>query len=91
MVCYRKGTLSDAEAARIRKSLASATKTATGKMLMTLWNLKGFEEPPTGYQASLDAILKAYPLPDERGEQTSGPSKPSEKAATRVYAPGDRK
>ena len=89
VVCYRKGTVSDAEAARIRKSLVSATKTATGKMLMTLWSLKGFEEPPKEYQASLDAILKAYPLPDERAERTDG--KAGVKAATKVFAPADRK
>jgi ABC-type phosphate/phosphonate transport system substrate-binding protein len=68
VVCYCKGSLSDADAARIRSGLASATKTASGKMLMTLWNLKGFEEPPANYQSSLDAILKEYPCPAERPE-----------------------
>jgi ABC-type phosphate/phosphonate transport system substrate-binding protein len=63
VVCYRKGTISDTEAARIRKSLTAASKTTSGKMLMTMWNLKGFEEPPSDYQTSLDTILKAYPLP----------------------------
>ena len=68
VVAYRKGSLSDEDAARIRKGLASASKTASGKMLMTMWNLKGFEEPPAEYQASLDTILKAYPVPAERME-----------------------
>jgi ABC-type phosphate/phosphonate transport system substrate-binding protein len=90
VVCYRKGTLSDTEAVRIRKSLASATKTATGKMLMTLWNLKGFEEPPKDYQASLDSILKAYPAPDDRGDQSGGKAA-DERTTTKVFSPGGRK
>ena len=63
VVCFVKGTLSDDQASRIRTGLTGATKTPSGKMLMTLWNLKGFTEPSKDYQASLDAILKAYPLP----------------------------
>jgi ABC-type phosphate/phosphonate transport system substrate-binding protein len=74
VVCYRKGTITDAEATRIRTGLSSAAKSASGKMLMALWNLKGFEAPPTDYQTSLDTILKAYPLPTTdaaaRGEKT---------------------
>ncbi len=63
VVCYRKGTLTDDQAAKIRDGMTASCKTPTGKMLMTLWNLKGFEAPPKGYQSSLDGILKAYPSP----------------------------
>jgi ABC-type phosphate/phosphonate transport system substrate-binding protein len=63
VVAYRKGTITEAEAARIRTGLSTAQKTASGKLLMTLWNLNGFEEPPAEYQGQLDAILKAYPCP----------------------------
>ncbi len=63
VVCYRKGSLSDAQVTAIRDGLTASAKSPTGKVLMTLWNLKGFEAPPKGYQASLDDILKAYPLP----------------------------
>jgi hypothetical protein len=74
VVCYRKGTLTDDQAAKIRDGMTASCKTPTGKMLMTLWNLKGFEAPPKGYQASLDDILKAYPVPKEnaKAEITSG-------------------
>lgn len=76
VVCYAKGCLSDAEAARVRAGLASATKTASGKMLMTMWNLKGFEPPPAGYQAALDAILKDYPVPAaDRGDTSTKTAK----------------
>ena len=63
VVCYVKGALSEDQAARIRTGLTGATKTPSGKMLMTLWNLKGFSEPSKDYQGSLDTILKAYPMP----------------------------
>lgn len=63
VVCFRKGTLTDNQVKQIREGLTASSKTPTGKMLMTLWNLKGFEAPPKGYQTSLDDILKAYPLP----------------------------
>lgn len=63
VLCYRKGTLSDDQVKQIRDGLTASSKTPTGKMLMTLWNLKGFEPPPKGYQTALDDILKAYPAP----------------------------
>lgn len=63
VVCYRKGTLTDAQVKQLREGLTASSKTPTGKMLMTLWNLKGFEAPPKGYQTALDDILKAYPTP----------------------------
>jgi phosphonate transport system substrate-binding protein len=74
VVCYRKGTLTAEQAAKIRDGMTASCKTPTGKMLMTLWNLKGFEAPPKGYQSSLDDILKAYPCPkgDARAEVKSG-------------------
>ncbi len=63
VVCYAKGALCEDEAARIRTGLTGAAKTPSGKLLMTFWNLKGFTEPGKDYQTSLDAILKAYPIP----------------------------
>lgn len=63
VVAYRKGMITEAQAGRIREGLADAEKTPSGKLLMTLWNLQGFEVPPVGYQAQLDTILKAYPCP----------------------------
>jgi ABC-type phosphate/phosphonate transport system substrate-binding protein len=80
VVAYRKGTLTDAQVAQIRDGMTASCKTPTGKMLMTLWNLKGFEAPPKGYQTALDDILKAYPLPKGEGkaevkiERTAGGS-----------------
>ena len=64
VVAYRKGGLGEEDAAKIRQGLSTANATPSGKLLMTLWNLKGLEEPPVDYQDKLDAILKAYPIPE---------------------------
>ena len=72
VVCYRKGTLTDEQVGKIRDGMTASAKTPSGKLLMTLWNLKGFEAPPKGYQTSLDEILKAYPPPKADGTKTSG-------------------
>jgi ABC-type phosphate/phosphonate transport system substrate-binding protein len=64
VVAYRKGSLSEEDAAKIRLGLSTANATASGKLLMTLWNLKGLEEPPVDFQDKLDTILKAYPIPE---------------------------
>ncbi|MCU0706237.1 MAG: phosphate/phosphite/phosphonate ABC transporter substrate-binding protein [Fimbriiglobus sp.] len=74
VVCYRKGSLSDEQASRIRDGMANSAKTPTGKMLMTLWNLKGFEPPPKSYQGMLDDIVKVYPAPkaDAKTEVKTG-------------------
>lgn len=79
VVAYRKGTFTDAEAARIRAGLADAQNTPTGKMLLTVWSLNGFEPPPAEHQAQLDAILKAYPVPAPPTVRTAGAREPSEK------------
>jgi ABC-type phosphate/phosphonate transport system substrate-binding protein len=83
VVCYRKGAISETEATRIRTGLTSAAKTSSGKMLMALWNLKGFEEPPSDYQSSLETILKAYPLPPEKTES-------AEKTVTKSLSSGGK-
>lgn len=67
VIAYRTGMLSEDQVAAIRTGMAGAQKSATGKMLMTMWNLKGFQAPPENFQAHLDAILKAYPLPEKTG------------------------
>jgi len=63
VVAYPKGAISEDDAKRLRDGLATANQTSSGKMMMMMWNLKGFEVPPADYQKRLDAILKAYPLP----------------------------
>jgi len=87
VVCYRKGTLTDDQATRIRDGMTASCKTPTGKMLMTLWNLKGFEAPPKGYQTSLDDILKAYPVPKAEVKTNAKPEEKSVSDRVKTPAP----
>jgi len=64
VVAYRKGGLTDEQIVNIRTGMINAQKTNSGKMLMTMWNLKGFRVPPEDFQTHLDTILKAYPVPE---------------------------
>ena len=66
VVAYRKGSITEEDAEKLRTGLSSANLNPSGKLLMTLWNLKGLVEPPADYQQRLDAILKAYPLPEAK-------------------------
>jgi ABC-type phosphate/phosphonate transport system substrate-binding protein len=63
VIAYRKGAIDEDGVGKIRQGLIQANKTAQGKPLMLLWNLKGFEEVPADYDAQLETILKAYPAP----------------------------
>ena len=91
VLCYRKGSLTDDQVKQIRDGLIASSKTATGKVLMTLWNLKGFEAPPKGYQTSLDDILKAYPPPKADSKTSTAPA-PTVSGGSRTTAtePRDR-
>ncbi len=59
----RKGALPDATLTRLREGLNSAHKTAQYKPLMMMWNLQGFENPPTDYDQQLEKCVQLYPMP----------------------------
>jgi ABC-type phosphate/phosphonate transport system substrate-binding protein len=61
VITYRENSVDEEVIAKIKAGLIGANRTAQGKPLMMLWNLKGFEDVPADYEAQLDAILKAYP------------------------------
>jgi ABC-type phosphate/phosphonate transport system substrate-binding protein len=63
VITYRKGSLSEDAVNRIRKGLISASQSSSGKPMLLLWNLKGFEEVPADYDTQLETILKSYPAP----------------------------
>jgi hypothetical protein len=65
VVAYHKNSLTEEQVSAIRSGMTEAQKNPTGKMLMMMWNLKGFEAAPENYQSQLDSILKAYPLPEK--------------------------
>ncbi len=75
-----KGSLSDETIAKIRKLLTEANSTPSGKPLMMLWNLKGFEDVPADYESHLDRIAKLYAAPTAGTPVTAvGGSTPKEK------------
>ncbi|QJW99953.1 phosphate/phosphite/phosphonate ABC transporter substrate-binding protein [Frigoriglobus tundricola] len=63
VVVYRKEALDDKTAAKVRDGLIKCTDTAQGKLLTSLWRLKGFAELTAAYQTELEKSLKAYPAP----------------------------
>jgi ABC-type phosphate/phosphonate transport system substrate-binding protein len=63
VIAYRPGTLSEDSLGRFRNGMLSASKNATGRQLLTLWKLTGFEPVPEDYDDTLAGILKAYPPP----------------------------
>ncbi|OWK41936.1 hypothetical protein FRUB_04014 [Fimbriiglobus ruber] len=63
VVAYKKGAVDDETVEKVRQLLTTAHQTPTGKPLMMLWNLKGFEDVPADYDVQLEKIGKAYPSP----------------------------
>ena len=66
-LAVKKGVVAPGTLTQIRDGLTQAHKSAEGKMLMMLWNLKGFAEVPKDYDDQLDKIAKAYPPPAKIG------------------------
>jgi ABC-type phosphate/phosphonate transport system substrate-binding protein len=67
VLAVKKGVVAPGTLTQIRDGLTQAHKSAEGKMLMMLWNLKGFAEVPKDYDDQLDKIAKAYPPPAKIG------------------------
>jgi ABC-type phosphate/phosphonate transport system substrate-binding protein len=63
VIAVRKGALPPGAAAAIRKGLEKAKDTPQGRAFLMLWQLRGFEGVPTGFDAELWRIAKAYPPP----------------------------
>ncbi len=63
VIAARKGSLSESATNRLKAGLIDANRAAQYKPLMMMWNIRGFEEMPGDYQAQLNAIVKAYPMP----------------------------
>jgi len=63
VVVYRKEALDEKTVAKVRDGMVRCTDTAQGKLLTSLWRLKGFTELTPAYQTELDKSLKAYPAP----------------------------
>jgi ABC-type phosphate/phosphonate transport system substrate-binding protein len=62
-LAVKKGIVDEKTLAQIKDGLTKANKSSEGKMLMMLWNLKGFSDVPKDYDAQLNRIYRAYPPP----------------------------
>ncbi len=63
ILVYKKGGISEAALTKLRDGLLTAHKTAKGARLMGLIRVEKFDVVPAGYEASVQACLKAYPAP----------------------------
>lgn len=63
VIACRKGTLPEGTVSRIRQGLTNAGSSQTGKSMMGMWKLSGFEPVPADYHAQLERIAQAYPAP----------------------------
>jgi ABC-type phosphate/phosphonate transport system substrate-binding protein len=61
VIVYRKDAIGEDVAAKIKSGLIRTKSEPSGKAFLFLWKLKGFEEPPAGYDAELRAVAAKYP------------------------------
>lgn len=63
VIAYRSGAIPEAGAAKISQGLARVKDSAEGRPFLMMWQLEGFEAVPTGFDADLKRVAKAYPPP----------------------------
>ena len=63
VLAYTRGSLTDGTVQKVRQLLTGASQNATGKPLLMMWNVKGFEDVPADYDADLTRIAREFPEP----------------------------
>lgn len=63
VVVYNPTTLDEETLQRFREGMLNARSTSSGKQLLLIWKLTGFEPIPDDYQETLDNIVSIYPPP----------------------------
>lgn len=63
VIAYRPGSVNEETLERFRSGMINANKNTTGRRLLMLWKLTGFEPVPEDYERTLAEILKVYPDP----------------------------
>lgn len=66
VIATEKGVMTDAEVEKITNGLGTASKTAQGRALLSLWGLKGFEKIPDGFEEHCAKIMLTYPPPPKK-------------------------
>ncbi|CAN5456048.1 hypothetical protein BH11PLA2_BH11PLA2_32060 [soil metagenome] len=67
VLAIHKDNLTPEIKSKVVSGLTNADKTAQGRPLMMLWNLKSFEEVPADYNDQITSLLKHYPAPAPKG------------------------
>lgn len=63
VVVFNPSTLDEDTLQRFRQGMLNARNTSSGKQLLLIWKLTGFEPVPEDYEETLTNIVKAYPPP----------------------------
>lgn len=63
VIVYRKDAFNAQTEKQVAEGMIKGTATPQGRLLTSLWKLKGFAEVTPEYQKELDACLKLYPAP----------------------------
>ncbi len=67
VIAYRPGSMDEATFKKMREGLINTSQTRRGQQLLALSRVKGFEQPPAGFDRELADVLKAYPPPEADG------------------------
>ena len=65
VIAYHKGSITDAQASKLKTTLVKAHQSGQGRVVLMLWHLKGFGDLPTDFEELMAASLKAYPAPSK--------------------------
>lgn len=76
VIVSKKGVVDERVLDKLRKSLLAANSTAQGRLMLTLWSLKGIELPPADYNQQLEHILKVYPEKTKTSTALPAPGTP---------------
>ena len=76
VIVSKKGVVDQRVLDRLRKSLLGASSTPQGRLMLTLWSLKGIELAPQDYEQQLETISKIYPEKKVRTIASPNASRP---------------
>jgi ABC-type phosphate/phosphonate transport system substrate-binding protein len=69
-LAYSTGKVDNGMLRKLRDGLLNMKKDLSGREMLTLWHLTGFEPVPPDYQQTLQHIVQIYPRPDDSGALT---------------------
>lgn len=76
VIVTQKGAVDERVLEKLRKTLLAANANAQGRLMLTLWSLKGVELPPPDYLEQLETIAKVYPEKSKQAASETPTRKP---------------